>query len=388
MTADLDDRLRTHYARRTADLPTQGPGLDASPVLTFTQPDSSRPSRLRMAIIGSAAAALIIGLVLVAGFRSTDDVPAASEPSAPPPLEPILTLPDRPDVSELVPATVLNPEPVDWYRLAPDLDVSWYQADSDSPSMLCWRTPVASECVEDLGLDTFPLVVPTAGTQILVITNDNTVSERLDLMLDDGTVLSAPIERDDQIAWGVSRFEIPAGRSVSDPAVIHGASTLGDATLTAAEPVEVTGATLPPSADLNESPITIAMGTQLSYWRWFPDLDISERQTATGDTEFCWRTPAGEGCIDDDFTSPKVGLVPTDGATIVLVRPALTPIVPAPDDPLEPTLEVGPSPTKVVATLSDGSTVTAEVNYGQSFGVGWARIATPDGITVTDARSE
>jgi hypothetical protein len=192
-------------------------------------------------------------------------------------------------------------------------------------------------------------------------------------------VLTAPIERNDQIGWGVSRFEIPVGRSVS---------SLGDASLQAANPVDVSGATLPPAADLTDVPVTIAAGPQLSYWRWFADLDISERQTTSGGTEFCWRTPAGEGCIEHDFASPKVGLIPTDGATIVLAQPAIVPIAPAPSDPTAPKFELGPNPTKVVATLSDGTAATAELTFGDEFGPGWARIPAPAGVTITEARSE
>ena len=70
-TLDLDDRMRKHYQQRTAELPTRGPGLDTRPTLVRARTESSTPSRLRMAVIGSAAAALILGLVAVAGVRSS-----------------------------------------------------------------------------------------------------------------------------------------------------------------------------------------------------------------------------------------------------------------------------------------------------------------------------
>jgi len=377
MTLDLDDRLRDHYEQRTNDLPTRGPGLDARPTLVLTRAESSTPSRIRMAVIGSAAAALILGLVVVSTVRSGDDAPATSGGPSAPAFEPVLTLPDSPDLGD-IPVTAAATEPVDWFRLAPDLDVSWYQP-PDGTSMLCWRTPIGQDCVEDRDMNTLPLTVPTGGGQFLVITLENADPDQLDVVLDDGTVLTAPIERNDQIGWGVSRFEIPVGRSVS---------SLGDASLQAADPVDVSGATLPPAADLTDVPVTIVAGPELSYWRWFADLDISERQTASGDTEFCWRTPVGEGCIEHDFASPKVGLIPTDGATIVLAQPAIVPIVPAPSDPNAPRFELGPNPTRVVATLSDGTTATADLTFGDEFGPGWARIPTLEGVTVTDARSQ
>ena len=147
------------------------------------------------------------------------------------------------------------------------------------------------------------------------------------------------------------------------------------------------GRTLPPTVGLNEVPVTIAAGSALTYWRWLPDLDISERGTAQGGTELCWRTPAGTGCVDDSFISPQVGIIPTDGGAILLVRPALVPITPTPTDPLVPKFEQGPPPTIVTAILSDGSTVTVDVRYGEQFGVGYARIALAAGVTVMSATS-
>ena len=132
----------------------------------------------------------------------------------------------------------------------------------------------------------------------------------------------------------------------------------------------------------------MAAGGALSYWRWFPDLDISERQTDTGSTELCWRTPAGSNCIDDSFESPDVGIIPTDGGVIFLARPALVQISPPPSDPSAPKFELGPNPTTVTVTLSDGSTATAEVHYGTQFGVGYARLALSEGRTVVSARSK
>ena len=127
-----------------------------------------------------------------------------------------------------------------------------------------------------------------------------------------------------------------------------------------------------------------------SYWRWLPDLDISERQEASGvaPTELCWRTPVGEGCLDEDFHSPRVGLIPTDRAVIAVVQPALIEIAPAPDDPLAPTLRAGPNPVKVTATLTDGTMVEAPVEYVDGFGLGYARLRVSPGESVVKAVSE
>ena len=293
-------------------------------------------------------------------------------------LAPVQTLPSGADVSD-TPVTVAASAPTDWYRLQPDLDVAWYQDPSgQSPSMLCWRTPAGSECLPDDFPGALPLIVPTAGGQTLVVTGGITDATTLDVQLTNGAVLSAPLEIDDTISWGVARYQIPAGESIT---------AIGNASVQASEAVDVPGQTLPPAVGLNESPVTIPAGSELSYWRWFPDLDISERQTADGDTELCWRTPAGTGCIDDSFISPEVGIIPTDGGAILLARPALIAITPTPTDPLAPMFEQGPSPTTITATLSDGSTVTADISYGHDFGVGYGRVTLPAGVTVASASS-
>jgi len=170
---------------------------------------------------------------------------------------------------------------------------------------------------------------------------------------------------------------------VSSQIAAQGSSMSGDP-----EPVAVTGATLPPSGDLIEIPLTVPPNSPLSYWRFLPDLDISERQTteASG-TELCWRTPTGQGCLDDTFYSPDVGVIPTDGAAILLARPALIPIEPVSTDPLAPTLQIGPTPTIVTVTLSDGTTREVQLTQGEQYGIGHGRIELPAGTTITSAKS-
>jgi hypothetical protein len=151
--------------------------------------------------------------------------------------------------------------------------------------------------------------------------------------------------------------------------------------------------TLPPAANLSAAPITVPAGSELSYFRFLPDLDVAFRdapgeQTVRGSSaELCWRTPAGTGCIPDDFTSPSVGLIPSTGAAILLLRPGLIPIVPAPQDPSAPKLQLGPDPIKVTISLSDGSTVDVPVAKGKDLGLGYSRVLLPDGLTVTAAKS-
>ncbi len=144
---------------------------------------------------------------------------------------------------------------------------------------------------------------------------------------------------------------------------------------------------LPPATDLSEVPITVPADSPLQYWRFLPDLDVSERQTSAGSTELCWRTPAGQGCIDDAFNSPAVGIVPTADGAIVLVRPALVPISPVPTDPMAPRFQPGPDPTTVTATLSDGSIVTAAVHGNDGIGIRYARVPLPPDVSVVTASS-
>jgi hypothetical protein len=184
-------------------------------------------------------------------------------------------------------------------------------------------------------------------------------------------------------AIGSSETSLPAGSTPGTVDAVVAVETVPESVGIAATSVPA----LPPAVDLIEAPITIPAGSALSYWRWLPDLDISERQTSEGGTELCWRTPAGTGCIDDSFISPSVGVIPTEGGAIFLARPALIKITPPPADPNAPKFALGPNPTTVTVTLSDGSTVTAEINYGDQFGVGYARLQLPTDVTVSSAAS-
>ena len=72
----LEERLRDHYADRTAAVPDRGPGLDAPRSLSSFEVDNDlRASRWRMGIIGSATESFAIGLLLGRdGGRVADSV--------------------------------------------------------------------------------------------------------------------------------------------------------------------------------------------------------------------------------------------------------------------------------------------------------------------------
>lgn len=388
MTSTIEDRLRRHYDDRTRHLPEVGPGLDVSGRhdLELSSTSSGDRRRSRGVLVAGAATIVLVGGLAVMSQRDPDTADdAAADESAPPAaadggLAPAATLPDTEDLDE-TPVTVAGNGPSSWFRVAPDLDVAWY-APTDGSTVFCWRTPTGSDCQPE---DSSSLTVAsTAGGQTLVITNGARGGE-VQIQLDDGSGRSAPVvNTGSDIDLGVARFELPDGTSiVSSQIAAAGSSLSGDPEL-----VDVTGATLPPSGDLIEIPLTVPADSPLAYWRFLPDLDISERQTATGSgTELCWRTPAGTGCLDNTFESPDVGIIPTDDAAIFLARPSVTPNETPSTDPLAPTGRLGPPPTIVTVVLSDGTTQQIELTEGKWYGVGYARIDLPAGTTITSATS-
>ena len=54
---------------------------------------------------------------------------------------------------------------------------------------------------------------------------------------------------------------------------------------------------------------------------------------------------------------------------------------------MAPTLRVGPAPTTVTVTLSDGTVRDVSLTIGEQFGIGYGRIDLPAGTTVTSATS-
>jgi hypothetical protein len=407
MNATLEDRLRRHYDARTRDLPARGPGLDDGLTLrTNVLRPAARPNRAARTLlgVGSIAAVIAFGIVVVNRPTPTSENSSvgANEPTptdgsvvddaTPPPqsgetLTPVETLPPSADVSDTPEPGWETPSTV-WYRLQPDLHIAWAGERNLSPALLCWRTPVGSECVKDNGA--LPLIVPTAGGQTLVVVwAEGLRGDTLDVQLVGGAVLSTRFELDDDsLGWGVARYLLPEGERIA---------AVGTASAAASEVVEYSGQTLPPTVGLEEAPVWAPAGSELSYWRWFPDLDISERATTSGGTEMCWRTPVGTGCIEDSFISPKVGIIPTDGGVILIVRRAVRYL--ASPGPV-PTTTLPSVPTSVetriytlittarmtiTATMSDGSTATVVVDEGEAFDIGHARLALAPGVTVISA---
>lgn len=220
MNDQLEHELRHHFDQQTSHLPVSGPGVPITgSIRSVMVTDSPRRSRFMLAAAASIVVLAVGGLFLVAGRSggggvSTSDTGSAAEGSV---LEPVATLPDSADVSS-APVTVAADEPTDWYRVAPDLDIAWFQSpDGTSPSMFCWRTPIAPDgvcTIDAVGTVVVPLVVPTAGGQTLVLAGGDRANPTLEITLDDGSTSAASQDFDDTIDWGVARFALPADRSI------------------------------------------------------------------------------------------------------------------------------------------------------------------------------
>jgi hypothetical protein len=343
MNATIEERLRRHYDERTREIPAHGPGIGAEALPQITFQRAAAWPRVRRATwatlaIGSVTAAALLGFVLISRPTTEQldsagsDVPSSatsvtSDSTADvDALQPVQTLPDGGDVSD-TPATVVAAAPVDWYRLQPDLDVAWHLDPSgQSPSMLCWRTPVGSECfpddLPDDALGALPLIVPTGGGQTLVVTIVDAGTTDLEVRLTGGTVMTAPVVVDDTIGWSVARYVVPAGQFITRVGDIE--VDARDEIISTIDPAEPpTGSTAVPTTD----PDTPA--DPRSGWERLPDPPLSARTDAIvadldgriivmgGTTFLCG---PDERCTGGD----------TDGATFDPGTGVWEPITPAP----------------------------------------------------------
>ncbi len=129
--------------------------------------------------------------------------------------------------------------------------------------------------------------------------------------------------------------------------------------------------TLPPG---NATPVTVPQGADLIWYDFIPGtVQLAWRSTAGG-TEMCWRTIAGEDCVDDDFRAPEVVIIAgPDHQPIVLTRPPFA----------------GKAPERIALDLSDGTTIDAAPLYpGQGVALLWALAdRLPQGVSVVGART-
>ena len=170
--------------------------------------------------------------------------PATTVPSVLAP--PAVTLPELADVSSVVPATVLATGPSDWYRLQRDLDVAWY-SDGGEMSMLCFRTPAGQECQLDEFAPTAmgggPIGVRSVDDRWLVVTLDPEIT--VTLAFDNGQTVTSPVERDDQIGWGVARIWSASGATPEGLAMVFAMdSPASTVPVTSPPPTETAPATI------------------------------------------------------------------------------------------------------------------------------------------------
>lgn len=154
---------------------------------------------------------------------AADDQPTETTPE-PVFLEPTATLPEDPEMDDVVPVTVVGTAPTEWYRMQPDLDVAWYSP-NDGTSMLCLRTPVVDEaCQPDefspTAIGGGPIGVATAGEQLIVLTVDP--GDTITLATTAGGEITAPVIRDTRINWGIARIDVSDGVEIDGLTMLFG----------------------------------------------------------------------------------------------------------------------------------------------------------------------
>lgn len=214
------DRRRSHMVQVAA-----GCMLLAGVVGMFwvaTRDPVSGPATSELPSGANESASTVVATAPVTSVAAavTSGPPVTTAPSVLAP--PAATLPDLADVSSGVPVTVMGSGPSEWYRLQRDLDVAWY-SDGGEMSMLCFRTPAGQECQLDefapSAIGGGPIGVRTVDDRWLVVTLDP--ESTVTLSFDDGQTVTSPVERDDQIGWGVARIWSASGATPEGLAMVY-----------------------------------------------------------------------------------------------------------------------------------------------------------------------
>ena len=232
MTTELEDRLRTHYEALADELHlpplTLDELLDPSRAIPVRAASAARRQhRIGWSLGAAAAAAALVAGVVIASDRPGAQQPSEMvDPSDTAALTPTETLPDMSDVSDDVPPTVMATTPTDWYRLQPDLDVAWH-SDGEGTSMLCLRTPLGSEYQPDDFSPPSSMVARSAcGPRASSSSSSpSTPGDDFTLTLSDGSTATRPVERDPQINWGTSRFQLTGNLAPSGLSKLFETST-------------------------------------------------------------------------------------------------------------------------------------------------------------------
>lgn len=121
-------------------------------------------------------------------------------------------------------------------------------------------------------------------------------------------------------------------------------------------------------------PMTVAVGGELSYFSYLPDLQLAWRAIDDGATEVCWRTPSGEGCASDLFYAPDTLVIVDRDQAIILTRPDV--------DSGE-----GVSVSEIVVTFAGGNTTTIPISTIGGIGLVYARVQL-DGAEIESASAQ
>lgn len=218
--------------------PASAPATSDSPAVDGGPASTGVSATAPMTTVATASSIPTGGVVATAPATTA---PSSVEQWVPP----AVSLPVMADVSSVVPATVLATGPSDWYRLQPDLDVAWY-SDGGDKSMLCFRTPAGQECQLDEFAPTSigggPIGVRSLNDQLLIVTLDP--EQAVVVAFDNGQTITAQVERDDQIGWGVARMDTATGATPLDLAMVFEMDSAGTSVpVTTAPPIE----TAPPT---------------------------------------------------------------------------------------------------------------------------------------------
>lgn len=184
---------------------TAGPAAATAPM---TAPPTTVPSPSGPTISAPDQTVVTAPESLVEAGPDSSAPPTGPETSLPPgpELAPVATLADTQDLSD-VPVTVAGTAPTAWYRVAPDLDIAWYQAE-DGALTFCLRTPVTETCPSDSvrssGVGGDPVWAPTGGEQFLIVVPDPAAA--VVVTRTDGTTVTATVERDSATGLGVVRI--------------------------------------------------------------------------------------------------------------------------------------------------------------------------------------
>jgi len=214
MNALLDPAIRHALDRIVAATPDLGPTPDPHTIRTSpTAPRRYVAIAAAVIAVCGAAGALTLATRGPSGQApgtpgNTSASPTSVTVPAPPDstaeVDPTLTVPDDPFMVPS-PITVGPGSPTAWYRLQPDLLITWKPVDNGT--QLCWRSPIEEDCVDDLG-HTDVLAIPTAGGQTIVINTDSNATTAT-VEQQDGSLITVDLERDPQLGWGIGRYDTP-----------------------------------------------------------------------------------------------------------------------------------------------------------------------------------